>query len=144
MQLITPSSGTLKCCSFCEGSHIIHPLTTNAATHFTYPQRDGGLSQLPARLSPKWVLNPEPVMERSTVLPTELTWVLITGQHLARLILWICLAHIKVKFMNLHMTQGQFFSHRSESKLVLSHMLSPRSPTMTYSSVRENVAPTLT
>ena len=26
--------------------HIIPPLTINAGTHFTYPQRDGGLSQL--------------------------------------------------------------------------------------------------
>ena len=41
--------------------HIIPPLTINAGTHFTYPQRDGGLSQPPARLSWEWVLNPGPV-----------------------------------------------------------------------------------
>ena len=39
------------------GMHIIHPLTINASTHFTYAQRDGGLSQPPARLSWEWVLN---------------------------------------------------------------------------------------
>ena len=27
--------------------HIIPPLTINAGTHFTYPQRDRGLSQPP-------------------------------------------------------------------------------------------------
>ena len=35
-------------------------------------------------------------------------------------------------------------SHRTEPKLDLSHKLSPRSPTMAFSSVRENVIPTLT
>ena len=33
------------------GMHIIPPLTVTAGTHFTYPHRDGGLSQPPARLS---------------------------------------------------------------------------------------------
>ena len=40
------------------------------------------------------------------------------------------------------MTQG-LFSQRTEPKLDLSHMLLPRSPTMAFSSVRENVTPTL-
>ena len=45
-------------------------------------------------------------------------------------------------FNYLNMAQGQF-SHRTEPKLDLSHKLSPRSPTMAFSSVRENVTPTL-
>ena len=40
----------------------------------TYPQRDGGLSQPPARMSQEWVLNPRPVTWWSTALPTELSW----------------------------------------------------------------------
>ena len=44
-----------------------------AGTHFTYPQRDGGLSQLPARLSQEWVLNSGPVTWWSAALPTELS-----------------------------------------------------------------------
>ena len=40
------------------GMHIIPPLTINAGTRITYQQRDGGLSQPPARLSQEWVLNP--------------------------------------------------------------------------------------
>ena len=40
------------------------------------------------------------------------------------------------------MTQG-LFSQRTEPKLDLSHKLLPRSPTMTFSSVSENVTPTL-
>ena len=43
------------------GMHIIPPLTINAGTHFTYPQRDGGLSQPQAMLSWEWVLNLGPV-----------------------------------------------------------------------------------
>ena len=39
----------------------------------TYPQRDGGLSQPPARMSQEWVLNPGPVAWRSAALPTELS-----------------------------------------------------------------------
>ena len=45
-------------------------------------------------------------------------------------------------FNYLIMTQG-LFSHRTEPKLDLSHKLLPRSPTMDFSSVRENVTPTL-
>ena len=37
------------------------------------PQRDGGLSQPPARLSQEQVFNLGPVMGRSDVLPTELS-----------------------------------------------------------------------
>ena len=40
------------------------------------------------------------------------------------------------------MTQG-LFSLRTEPNIDLSHKLSPRSPTMAFSSVRENVTPTL-
>ena len=36
------------------------------------------------------------------------------------------------------MTQGLFFS-MNRTKIVLDHKLSPRSPTMAFSSVRENV-----
>ena len=43
------------------GMHIIPLLTINDGSHFTYPQRDGGLSQPPARLSWEQVLNPGPV-----------------------------------------------------------------------------------
>ena len=56
--------------------HIILPLPINADTHFTYPQRDGGLSQPPARLGQEWVLNPGPVTWWSTALPTELSQML--------------------------------------------------------------------
>ena len=56
------------------GMHIIPPLTINAGILFTYPQRDGGLSQPPARLSREWVLNPGPLTGRSDALPTELSW----------------------------------------------------------------------
>ena len=45
-----------------------------AGTHFTYPQRDGGLSQPPAMLSLDQVLNLGPVTRQSAALPTELTW----------------------------------------------------------------------
>ena len=55
------------------GMHIIPLLTINAGTHFTYLERDGGLSQTPARLSWEWVLNPGPVTWWSTALPTELS-----------------------------------------------------------------------
>ena len=55
------------------GMHIIPPLTITAGTHFIYPQRDGGLSQHPARLSQEWVLNLGPHMGRSAALPTELS-----------------------------------------------------------------------
>ena len=44
-----------------------------AGTHFTYPQRDGGLSQPMARLSWEWVLNLGPVAWPSAALPTELS-----------------------------------------------------------------------
>ena len=44
-----------------------------SGTHFTYPQRDRGLSQLPARLSWEWVLNPQPLVWRPTALPTQLS-----------------------------------------------------------------------
>ena len=44
-----------------------------AGTHFTYPQRDGGLSQPQARLSQEWVLNLGSVAWHSTALPTELS-----------------------------------------------------------------------
>ena len=37
-------------CSEPFGMHIIPPLTVTTGTHFTYPQRDGGLSQCSARL----------------------------------------------------------------------------------------------
>ena len=37
----------------------------------TYPQRDGGLSQPPARMSQEWVLNPGPVTWRSAALPSR-------------------------------------------------------------------------
>ena len=40
------------------------------------------------------------------------------------------------------MTQG-LFSLRTEPNIVLNHKLLPRSPTMAFSSVRENVTPTL-
>ena len=40
------------------------------------------------------------------------------------------------------MTQGPF-SLRTEPNIVLNHKLLPRSPTMAFSSVRENVTPTL-
>ena len=39
----------------------------------TYPQRDGGLSQPPARMSQERVLNLGPVAWRSAALPTELS-----------------------------------------------------------------------
>ena len=39
------------------------------------------------------------------------------------------------------MTQGLIFS-MNRTKIVLDHKLSPRSPTMAFSSVRENVTPT--
>ena len=75
--------------------HIIPPLTINASTHFTYPQGDGRLSQPPARLSQEWVLNPGPLLGRSTALPTELsqpnphleTW-MIQVKHLGILLLY--------------------------------------------------------
>ena len=41
-----------------------------AGTHFTYPQRDGGLSQPLARLSQEWVLNLGLVTWQSAALPT--------------------------------------------------------------------------
>ena len=53
--------------------HIIPPLIITASTHFTYPQRHGGLSQTPARLSQEQVLNLGPQVGRSTALPTELS-----------------------------------------------------------------------
>ena len=53
--------------------HIIPPLTINAGTHFTYPQRDWGLSQSPSRLSREQVLNLGPVTWQSAALPTELS-----------------------------------------------------------------------
>ena len=53
--------------------HIIPPLIINAGTHFTYPQRDGGLSQYSARLSQEWALNQGPHVGRSTSLPTDLS-----------------------------------------------------------------------
>ena len=56
------------------GMHIIPSLTINAGIHFTYPQGDGGLSQPPARLSEKWVLNQGLLMGRSAALPAELIW----------------------------------------------------------------------
>ena len=55
------------------GMHIIPPLTINAGTHFTYPQRDRGLSQPTARLSWEQVLNLGPVTWWSAILPTELS-----------------------------------------------------------------------
>ena len=55
------------------GMHIFPPITINAGTHFTYPQGDGGLSQLLARLSQEWVLNLGPHAGRSAALPTELS-----------------------------------------------------------------------
>ena len=45
--------------------HIILLLTISAGTHFTYPQRDEGFSQPPARLSQEQLLNPGPHMGRS-------------------------------------------------------------------------------
>ena len=54
--------------------HIIPPLTISAGTHFTYPQRGGGLNQPPARLSQEWVLSLGPLRGRSTALSTELSW----------------------------------------------------------------------
>ena len=54
--------------------YIIPPLTINANSHFTYLQGNGGLSQPWARLSQEWVLNQGPLTGRSTVLPTELSW----------------------------------------------------------------------
>ena len=53
--------------------HITPPLTINDGTHFIYPQRDGGLSQPPARLSQEQVLNLGSLMGRITALPTELS-----------------------------------------------------------------------
>ena len=53
------------------GMHIIPPLTINAGTHFTYPQRNGGLSQSLARLSQEWVLDLGSLTGRSAALPTE-------------------------------------------------------------------------
>ena len=55
------------------GIHVIPPFTISAGTHFTYPQRDGGLSQPLARLSQEWVLNPGPLSGRSAALRTELS-----------------------------------------------------------------------
>ena len=54
------------------GMHIFPLLTINAGTHFTYTQRDGGLSQPSDRLSQEQVLNLGPHMGRCTALPTEL------------------------------------------------------------------------
>ena len=56
------------------GMHITPPLTINVGIHFTYPQGDGGLSHPPASLSQEWILNLGPLVGRSTVLPTELSW----------------------------------------------------------------------
>ena len=67
------------------GIHIIPPLTINASTHFTYPQGDEELSQLPARFSQEWVVNPGPFIGRSATPPTELSW-LITSVH----VLYLC------------------------------------------------------
>ena len=55
------------------GTHIIPPLTINAGTQFTYPHRDGGLSQHLATFTQEWVLNLGPHTGRSTVLSTELS-----------------------------------------------------------------------
>ena len=57
------------------GMHIIPPLTINAGTNFTYPQRDGELGQPLARLSQEQVLNLGPLTGRSAALPTELSLV---------------------------------------------------------------------
>ena len=57
------------------GMHIIHPLTINAGTHFTYPQGDGGLSQ-------EWVLNLGPLAGRPAALPTELSWLIANWPRL--------------------------------------------------------------
>ena len=56
------------------GMHIIPPLTINVGIHFTYPQKDGELSQPPVRLGWEQVLNPGPVARWSAALPTELSW----------------------------------------------------------------------
>ena len=45
-----------------------------AGTHFTYPQRDGGLSQTLAMLRQEWVLNLAHVTSQSAALQTELSW----------------------------------------------------------------------
>ena len=66
-----------------------------AGTHFTYPQRDGGLSQPPARLSWEWVLNPGPVTWQSAALPTELTRPVSTSQDTHE---------IAINTSNLHLT----------------------------------------
>ena len=54
------------------GMHIIPPLTITAGTHFTYQQRDEGLSQPPPRLRQGQVLSLGPHVGRSATLPTEL------------------------------------------------------------------------
>ena len=71
--------------------------------------------------------------------PTLNRWVLELNEYK------IVFSHIAGKeniVTDLEMTQGQF-SHRTEPKLDLSHKLLPRSPTMAFSSMRENVTPTL-
>ena len=69
------------------GMHIISLVAITASTHFTYPQRDGGLGQPPASLSlgiepgtchmkiccTTQVLNPGPLTRRPAALPTELS-----------------------------------------------------------------------